>query len=136
MKSQLQPGAAVEALRDLRILVVEDEYFLADDIARALGAVGAVVVGPVGDARKALDLATAEDFDGALIDINLHGDLIYAIADVLLDRAVPFLFATGYARSSLPARFEAVPHFEKPVEASVLVEMLATVIRGARAPTG
>ena len=78
-----------EGLAGKRILIIEDEYFIASDIKRALTGVGAVAVGPAGTLESALALAE-EDIDLALLDVNLEGEHSYPIANRLRDRAVPF----------------------------------------------
>ena len=108
-----------------RVLVVEDEYFLADEIDRALRAAGAAVLGPVPSVEAALGLMqTGELPDIATIDINLGGEMAYPVADELLARGVPFLFTTGYDQTSLPERHAAVRRLEKPVEARTILHEL------------
>lgn len=100
-----------------RILVVEDDFFIADDFAALLEAAGAQVVGPVATLAEALGLMeTAEQIDGALLDINLQGEMAYALADALRARGVPVVFVTGYSRSAVPERYADIPLLEKPVD--------------------
>ena len=103
-----------------RVLVVEDEYFVADDIARALGRLGIDVVGPVADASTAIELVEVEEIHGAVLDINLKGEKVYPVADALRVRGVPFGFATGYDRSVLPSGYRDVPRWEKPFDTEKL----------------
>ena len=105
-------------LRGRRLLVVEDDYFLAEAIAGGLAAAGAEVVGPVGTIDDALDLleATAQ-LDGAVLDLNLHGEMAFPVADSLMELRVPFVFATGYDKAVIPTRFAGVRRCEKPVDA-------------------
>jgi DNA-binding response OmpR family regulator len=100
-----------------RILVVEDEYMLADELRRELARAGAVVLGPVPTVGMALDLLAREaDLDGAVLDVNLGGDPVYPVADALAGRKVPFIFVTGYDAQALPPRFAHIPLCEKPVK--------------------
>ena len=100
-----------------RILIVEDEYFIAQEMARAFEGAGASVIGPVSDVAGGLAaLADAGDVDGAVLDINLQGELAYPLADALLERALPFIFATGYDQRSIPVAYARVRRCEKPVE--------------------
>lgn len=108
-----------------RVLVVEDEFFLADDLAQALGRVGAQVIGPTSEQAEALQLLAAGQVDIAIVDINLHGQSGFQIADELTARAVPFVFATGYDPSAIPVRHAHVPRWEKPFNAATLVASLA-----------
>lgn len=115
-----------------RILVVEDEYFVAADLAHALTGAGAEVVGPVptdGEALALLD--SGAQVDGAVLDINLRGELVYPLADVLIEREVPFVFATGYGADALPRRFSRIPRWEKPFDYRALAEALPGIIRAA-----
>jgi CheY-like chemotaxis protein len=81
--------------------VVEDEFFLADDLKKALGSRGAEIVGPIGHAEEALEQVGRDGIDVAVIDVNLHGQATYEIADRLLRDGIPFIFATGYATHAI-----------------------------------
>lgn len=117
-------------LANCRLFVVEDEYFIADDIAQALRRLGAEVIGPAADQDEALGLlAMAGRVDGAVLDINLHGRSIYAVADLLRARGVPLVFATGYDASAIPSGFEAVPRWEKPFDADRLARSLPGLLQ-------
>lgn len=110
------------------VLVVEDQYFLADDLRRALTELGAEVVGPAPSERIALDLlAERDDIDLAVLDIDLRGDRVFAVADALKARGVPFVFATGYDRSAIPAPYRDVPCWHKPFDSRALVLSLSTL---------
>ncbi|MGU3362955.1 response regulator [Methylobacterium sp. M6A4_1b] len=79
-----------------RVLVVEDEYFLADELDQALEEAGATVLGPAPSVRAALDLLESGPApDVATVDVNLGGEMAYPVAEALLARGVPFLFTTG-----------------------------------------
>ena len=117
------------ALRGRTVLVADDEYFLATEITRRLGKAGAAVVGPfptVGDALAAVE--GERSFDVALLDINLRGELVYPLADLLGQRGVPFVFMTGYDRAALPATYKDVPICDKPVDIGDFARKLAAVI--------
>lgn len=99
-----------------RILVVEDDYLIANEVAGHLTVHGVDVVGPVGEIDAALEaIMRTERLDGAVVDINLHGVSGFAVADALADRGVPFVFATGYDRAAIPSRFAAIGRLQKPV---------------------
>lgn len=120
------------ALVGYRVLVVEDEYFLADDIARILARLGAEVVGPIATRDDALArLGETEHLDAAVLDINLRGETCYPVASVLRARGVPFVFATGYDRAVVPAAYQDVPRWEKPFDPDLLVRALAGLAAGA-----
>lgn len=110
-----------DALLGFRILVVEDEYFLADDITIALRARGAEVIGPVGDVDEALGKVESRGpIDGAVLDINLREEMAYPIADVLRARNIPFILTTGYDRRTLPEPYRNVLICEKPFDPRAL----------------
>jgi DNA-binding response OmpR family regulator len=112
-----------------RILVVEDEYFIADEMARVLVKAGIDVLGPVGSVEDAARmLADETGIDGAILDVNLRGQLIFPVADTLTERGIPFAFATGYDESVLPDRFAGVPRMEKPFKANAIAVLLGSLI--------
>ncbi|GJD63115.1 response regulator [Methylobacterium frigidaeris] len=111
--------------RGYRVLLVEDEYFIAMELADLFRRRGAEVLGPVPTVDQALDLIAATSrLDGAVLDINLHGEMAYDVADVLEARKVPFVFATGYDREVLPPRFAGARVCNKPVVAEQVVRAL------------
>jgi CheY-like chemotaxis protein len=84
-------------LSGCRVLIVEDEYFLAADLQAALKSLGANVIALVGDLDEALVLLA----NGAVVDINLRGLLAFSIAERLQQRGIPFVFVTGYSADKL-----------------------------------
>lgn len=122
---------AEPGLQGCRILVVEDEYLLADDISRALADAGAEVLGPVASARDAEAIIAAEGrIDAAVLDINLRDGAVFPAADTLAERDIPFAFATGYEEWSLPDRFQGRPLVEKPFKASQITALLLPLTPG------
>lgn len=104
-----------------RILVVEDEYYLADDLVRTLQGQGADVAGPVGTLAEAERIVAEGRIDCAIVDINLRGEMAFPVADRLGEAGIPFLIATGYSRTHLPERFREVPHLQKPFDPAQLL---------------
>lgn len=132
MTSSADAAGRPKPLEQRRVLVVEDEYFLADDMARALRSLGAEVVGPAPTRTKALALlASGERVDAAVLDINLRGEAVFPVAEALTTRGVPFVFATGYDQSQVPASFQDVPRWEKPFDAGKLATMLPRLLSGS-----
>lgn len=119
------------ALQGRRILVVEDEYFLADELGGALRRAGAALLGPVASVPNALRLlAEGPAPEAACLDVNLGGADVYPLADALVARSVPFVFSTGYDQAAIPGRFAHIRRLEKPVEAGMVLAALAALLRG------
>jgi CheY-like chemotaxis protein len=108
-----------------RILVVEDEFLIALDIAGALEQGGLEVIGPLGSVRDALQALEREIVDGALLDANLGGEPVGKVADALLTRRVPFAFVSGYGREQLPPQHRGVPLIGKPFTGQDLLGVVA-----------
>ena len=107
-----------------RILVVEDEYMIADDMQRELEALGAEVVGPAGSLGEAMNMLQHAEVNLAVIDVNLGGEKAFPLADALQARDLHFVFTTGYDQAALPDRYAAVPRCEKPVNMRRLISAL------------
>jgi CheY-like chemotaxis protein len=88
-----------------RILVVEDEYFIADDTRRRLESLGASVIGPAASVARAIALIRWHKVDAAILDIKLNGETSYPVAEELERLAIPFVFASAYDRI-LPQKFQ------------------------------
>jgi DNA-binding response OmpR family regulator len=117
------------ALSGRRIFIVEDEYFLADDIGRACRALGADIAGPVGDLNDALSiLHDGSVLDAAVLDVNIRSEMIFPVARELKARNVPFLFTTGYDKVTISPEFHDVPILEKPIDMPAMAQRLAALI--------
>ena len=112
-------------LRNRTILVVEDEYMLAEELCTNLAEAGASVVGPAATVAAGLALLhAAAHLDGAVLDVSLRGEPVFDLADALVLRHVPFVFATGYDVAAIPERFQSARHFQKPVPIAKIVATL------------
>ena len=111
-------------LSGVRILVVEDTLLIAELITEHLQDEGCDVIGPASRVARALALAAREPLDGALLDINLHGEPCFPIADVLVERGVPIAFLTGYGDSAVPPTYKTVPRLSKPFQLDELTELI------------
>jgi DNA-binding NtrC family response regulator len=120
----VHPDRALQ-LHGRRVLVVEDEYYLADDIRRTLTAAGANIIGPFSTLREAQIAVDDRDFDCAVLDLNLHGESAAPIAEQLLDRGKRFVLATGYGSSAVPERLQDVPRVEKPFDPAALLNVVS-----------
>ena len=122
-------------LSGLRILVVEDEYLLSRQVARALTALGADVVGCAAGVAAALDsIARLGAIDLALLDVNLAGEKVYPVADELVRRGIGFVFLSGYDLDDRDPRFAGWPQLSKPVTMPMLVAALETATNRMPAP--
>ena len=125
-------GSGIGILRGRRILVAEDEYFIADEVAEALAEAGAEVVGPAATVEAAQALARAEErLDGAVLDANLGGAMIWPVLDALTARGVPVVLATGYDAGVIPKAHADLPRCEKPVAARDVLRALARGVAAA-----
>ncbi|WP_227439553.1 response regulator [Methylobacterium sp. W2] len=125
------------ALRGRRILVVEDEYFLADELARGLAEAEAEVIGPIATAEGALDLLEGPaPPDAAILDVNLGGEDVYPVADALLALGVPFLFTTGYDQATILGRYASVRLLEKPMDTAMVLRELDLILDDRASRTG
>ena len=105
-----------------RVLIVEDEFFLADDLRRALEREAVIVVGPIGTEAGSLALLKDVPVDCAILDINLHGKMVYPLARALSQRDVPFLFVTGYDSIEVEEGFGDVDLIQNPVSTEALMQ--------------
>lgn len=123
----------MEGLHGLRLLLVEDEFVLALGLSDTLGDLGAVVLGPVATVDDALVLIErVPEIDGAILDVNLGREVVYPVADALLARGIPFLFATANPRANLPERFAHVRICQKPFDAAAFRDAVAALPAAAR----
>ena len=111
-----------------RVLVVEDEYLIRMLLEDMLADLGYGVAAAVGTVAEASVLATRGDFNAAILDVNLDGQEIFPVADILAGRSLPFVFVTGYGERSLPDRYRDRPALQKPFQAEQLSAMLAHML--------
>jgi CheY-like chemotaxis protein len=111
-----------------KILVLEDEWMIAEQIEGMLGDLGFEVVGPIGRVEQALALLDEQRIDAALLDINVNGTTTYAVAKRLVEADIPFLFLTGYAAADLPGKMGARPLLQKPVNARILRQAMMNLL--------
>jgi CheY-like chemotaxis protein len=115
-----------------RVLVVEDEpmiRLLLDDMLTDLGYAMAAEAGRL---DEALTVAKQGEFDLAILDVNLNGQAITPVVDILVERGVPFVFISGYAKRGLIEAHGDVPLLQKPFQVEKLAHALAAVT--AKAP--
>jgi CheY-like chemotaxis protein len=111
-----------------KILVVEDETLIAMLVEDYLNELGFTVVEVAGTVARGMEVATAagHPIDGAILDINLGTEKVFPIADALVDRGIPFVFATGYGPEGVLPRFAGCPVIAKPFRLDALAHFLAS----------
>jgi CheY-like chemotaxis protein len=120
---------ADSALRDRRILVVEDEYLIAATLSDQLEGVGSIVVGPVPSVERAIKaIESNPEIDAAILDVNLGGALAYPVADALLARNIPFIFTSGYEDGALRQRYPQIRNCPKPYLFLEMERVLASAL--------
>lgn len=117
------------ALKGCTILVVEDEMIVAMLIEALLEDEGCIVIS-TGTVEKATLLAREQAIDAAVLDVNLHGQCSYSVADALAARGVPFVFSTGYGDVDLRSLYPDRPVLAKPFLPETLMAILTTLIAG------
>ena len=117
--------AADTSLKGARVLIVEDEFLIADDLARELRSAGGEPVGPVGTIDQAEELIRLHPVDAAIVDVNLRGEMASELINRLAATDLPCLIVSGYGEDALPESVRGVPRLEKPVSPASVVQALA-----------
>ena len=119
-------------LQGLRVLVVEDNFLVAEAVREVFEGRGCIVIGPIPRLAEALREAEGTTLDGAVLDINLAGEFCFPIATALRARGVPFIFVTGYGEANLiPPEFRSVPRLSKPFDALEVAQAAAASFGGS-----
>ena len=113
------------------ILIVEDEPLIAMMLEDFLLSQGHRVRGPCESVAEGLAAVAAEDFDLAILDVNLKGESVWPVAAALRARAIPFVLASGGHVEPPPAEFASTPMIEKPYT----IDRVLPVIREALGDT-
>lgn len=114
----------------LRVFVAEDEALVAMLVEDMLTDIGCTVIGPAANLEEALDLARESEMDIAVLDVNLAGRPVFPVADILRERGVPYIFASGYGESGVSDDHKGAPVLQKPFRESDLARVLAEFKRG------
>ena len=125
--SEAQPATAAK-----RVLVVEDELMIRMLLEDMLGELGYTIAAEAARVEEALEAAKSADFDLAILDVNLDGHPISPVADALVARGTPFVFATGYGERGLPEPYRDRPTLKKPFQMEGLKEMLLSALNGGK----
>ncbi|WP_296521039.1 response regulator [Rhodoplanes sp.] len=121
------------AAESKNILVVEDEIMIRMLLEDMLGDLGYTIAGAVGRIEDAIKLARTGEFDMAILDVNLNGQTVSPVAEILEARGLPFVFATGYGERGLPERFMNRPTLQKPFQQENLGKILSLAFERAAA---
>lgn len=114
-----------------RILVVEDEFFIAQEIADAVALAGYEVVGPFARVARALErLEQGPPCDAAVLDVSLRNESSLPIAEKLAGEGIPFVVVTGFSLAQVPAGMTAAPVLAKPLDAERLLGAIGGLLPG------
>lgn len=108
----------------MRVLMAEDEFLVALQLEQDLVAAGCTVLGPYATLEAATQACRSENFDLAILDVNLNGSMVYPLADELAAQGVPFVLLSAYRISDLPERFRAAPRVEKPYDPAAIAKLV------------
>jgi PAS domain S-box-containing protein len=134
MVVDVKPALPLQLETGNRLLLVEDEILVAMMMRDILTDLGFTVVGPFSRLSEAMVAAVHESIDAGIIDINLGGEFVYPVADVLAARKLPFVFVTGYGVESIDGRFAHVPIVKKPVQRQALQGIFLPAEQDSAAP--
>ncbi len=116
-------------LQGTRVLVVEDEALISMMLEDFLAEIGCEVVATAARLEEAIERARTVTIDVAVLDINLAGKVSYPVAEILLQRSIPFLFATGYGTAGLPETLRNAQVLSKPFMLDQLSRALDIAMR-------
>lgn len=110
-------------LAGLRILVVEDQYFIAVDLVETIRRHGGIPIGPAAGLEQARSLIRAGTVDGAILDVKLDDGTSFPLADELAEQGTPVILATGYGAAAVPPEYAHLPRLIKPFHETALVRL-------------
>ena len=114
-----------------RVLIVEDELMIRMLLEGMLTDLGHSVAAEAGGLDEAMTLAKQAEFDLAVLDVNLNGTPVTPVVEILVERGVPFIFASGYGQRGLPEAYRTAPILQKPFQADALEDAIKAVGHGA-----
>ncbi len=121
-----------DVLNGTRVLVVEDEAAISMLLEDMLLDFGCTVVGPAARLATALEMAEGETFEIAILDVNVAGEPIYPVAEMIVKRDLPLVFSTGYGGAGIREPFRDRPVVQKPFSQADLKRTLITAMKAAR----
>ena len=114
-----------------RVLIVEDELMIRMLLEGMLTDLGHSVAAEAGGLDEAISLAKQAEFDLAVLDVNLNGTPVTPVVEILVERGVPFIFASGYGQRGLPEAYRTAPILQKPFQADALEKAIQAVANPA-----
>src|SRR5215831_10154565 len=124
---QAAPGQGKPRV-ERRVLIVEDEAMIAGLIESILRAAGWSVAGPVATLERAFATIERERLDAALLDVRVNGHDAFAVADVLMERDIPFVFVSGFTRKQMPPGYRDCAYIAKPFTPDAILALLEGVV--------
>jgi CheY-like chemotaxis protein len=119
--------ASCDIANGKRVLVVEDEPMIRLLLDDMLSDLGYSMAAEAGRLDEALAAANAGEFDLAILDVNINGEPVTPVVEILIRRGVPFVFVSGYARRGIPEEHSKIPLLQKPFQVDGLARALAAV---------
>jgi DNA-binding NarL/FixJ family response regulator len=117
-------------MQGISVYLVEDEALIRMMVVEMLQELGYRIVGEAGSIRAAEPLARTAVFDLGIFDINIAGQSIAPIAEIVASRGLPFIFISGYGSSGVPEAFSDRPLLRKPFLVADLVTAINSVLGG------
>lgn len=111
-----------------RIFVAEDEFLVAVQLEEDLISAGWSVVGPFSTVQAATEASRRENFDLAILDVNLNGEMVHPLAEDLVKRGIKVMLLSGYEAPVLPEGLRTLPRVSKPYDADALVRRIETIL--------
>lgn len=124
-----------QVLAGVRILVLEDDFYLATDLQDVLEEAGARIIGPFCDEASAEEALRQARPDCALLDLNLGSGPTYDLPRLLQEQNVPFAFVTGYDPVAIRAEFADVPCTQKPIASRMAVDLARRLLKATAEPS-
>src|SRR4051812_47922533 len=124
--------AAAPLLGDLKVLAVEDEVIISFLIQDLLEELGCTEIWQAADVKSALAILAERTPDLAVLDVNVAGEQVFPVAEILDKAGVPFLFTTGYGRVGVPAQWDARPVLQKPYDIGTLEIAIRSLVEKTR----
>ena len=112
-----------------RVLIVEDETLIAMMLQDMVVEAGLEVEGVASSLNAGIDLASSADFDLAILDVNLNGEEVYPVAEILRSRGIPFIFSTDYGADGIRPGFDGTPQVVKPFQQDLLMAAMKAAFK-------